>query len=216
MNLTLKTLTAVASGSIAASTMGGIAEAAQLNANMGFTGFGTGTTFVGPNLAAATSIDFPALNVVNLNTPTYQAPGSSVLPNDFYDASSGGTAGAFQVNLASIVVINNDPLNLSAALPFSVDFTAGGNPATFTASSFFRSSANSNSLDLFFLGTITGTGFDDSNASLSFAFTTVGGIVNYSATLASPPDIVPTPEPTTIVGLLAVGAASLASRRRKS
>lgn len=221
MNSTFKTLSTLAIGSVAAISFAGAASAATLNANIGFSPLGS-TTYTGSNLANATSINFANTNLVNTNNPTYQAPGGSLLPNDFYDGNAGGSPQAFAVSLGSTLTLSPDPFTISptASLPFVVTFTSATGPVTFTSSSFTTSSSGPNALDFAFLGTLTGTGFDPSTASLTFAFTQTGGVggaVNYSATIASPPNVAPTstPEPSALLGLGLIGLAGVASRRLK-
>ncbi|MFM7477860.1 MAG: PEP-CTERM sorting domain-containing protein, partial [Microcystis aeruginosa] len=68
-------------------------------------------------------------------------------------------------------------------------------------------------------GTVTGTGFDPTPASVLVNLNQVGGpggVVNASSTFASPPFSSPTsvPEPSAILGILAVAGAGAFARRK--
>jgi hypothetical protein len=198
-------------GSVAAFGFGAIAQAATLNATLGFVPFG-GVSFTGPTLGTATSVDFAATNLVNTIPDTYDPPGSlPEAPNDFL-------AGPLAVALGSPVTLSPDPFTTTIGNTLTVSFTTAAGAATFTGALDVKASTGDNALDLFFLGEITGAGFDPSEASLSFAFTRVaGGAINYSATLASPPSeppVVGTPEPSTILAILAVAGAGAFARRK--
>lgn len=205
-------LTTVALTSIVPLSFSSVAQAQQVAGSIGFTGVGS-VSFTGPNLGSAITLDFPDINIVNIVDPTYNMGGPAI-PNDFFVLP-------LLVNLSSAVTIAPDPLDTTTPTPFSVDFTTAAGPATFTGTSFFSASAVSNALDISYEGILTGTGFQPTNAQLSLAFTNTGN-VNYSGTLATipndpnPPGQESVPEPGTIISLLVVGAAGVASRRRHS
>jgi len=197
-------------GSVAAFGFGGAAQAAQLNANVGYIPMGT-VSYAGPNLASATSVTFPALNYVNTNQPLYRG-----LPNDFF-------AGPLAVAIMSTVTIS--PLTFDFSAPdgvagsgaFTVTFTTASGTATFTAASFTTASANQDTLDVFISGTTIGNGFDPSPSSLLLNLNQVGGpggVVNASTTFASPPTTTNVPEPSAILGILAVAGAGAFARRK--
>jgi hypothetical protein len=201
-------------GSVAAFGFGGAAQAAQLNANVGYTPMGT-VSYAGPNLASATSVTFPAANYVNTNQPFYRG-----LENDFY-------AGPLAVALMSTVTIS--PLTFDFSAPdgvagsgaFTVTFATAAGPATFTTTSFTTASSNQNTLDVFINGITTGTdfdpSFDPSPSSLIVNLNQVGGpggVVNASTTFASPPVTTNVPEPSAILGILAVAGAGAFARRK--
>ena len=198
-------------GSVAAFGFGGAAQAAKLlNANVGYIPMGT-VSYAGPNLASATSVTFPVDNYVNTNQPFYRG-----LPNDFF-------AGPLAVAIMSTVTIS--PLTFDFSAPdgvagsgaFTVTFATASGPATFTTTSFTTASANQNTLDVFINGITTGTGFDPSPSSLLVNLNQVsgpGGVVNASTTFSSPPVTTNVPEPSAILGILAVAGAGAFARRK--
>lgn len=201
-------------GSVAAFGFAGAAQAAQLNANVGFGPVGGGTNYVGPNLSNATSVTFANTNVVNTNPATYLGN-----PNDFF-------SGPLAVALLSAVIPTpltfdfSEPDGVAGAGAFTVTFTTASGLATFTTSSFTATSSpgNVNTLDLLLQGTTSGTGFDTTVSSILVNFNQAGGpgnAINYSATFTSPP-VAPTsvPEPSAILGILAVAGAGAFARRK--
>lgn len=205
------TVALATAGSVAALGFAGAAQAAQLNANIGYVPMGT-VSYTGTNLANATSVTFPALNYVNTNQPVYQG-----LANDFF-------SGPLAVAIMSTVAIS--PLTFDFSAPdgvvgggaFTVTFTTGSGSATFTATSFTTATATSNTLDLYINGITTGTGFDPSPSNLLVNLNQVGGpggVVNASTTFASPPiPINKVPEPSAILGILAVAGVGAFARRK--
>ncbi|WP_072927754.1 PEP-CTERM sorting domain-containing protein [Microcystis aeruginosa] len=196
-------------GSVAAFGFAGAAQAAQLNANIGYIPMGT-VSYAGSNLASATSVTFPTLNYVNTNQPLYRG-----LANDFY-------SGLLAVAIMSTVAIS--PLTFDFSAPdgvagggaFTVTFTTASGPATFTATSFTTASATPDTVDLYINGITTGTGFDPSPSSLLVNLNQVsgpGGVVNASTTFSSPP-INKVPEPSAILGILAVAGIGAFARRK--
>jgi hypothetical protein len=218
MNYKLNSLAALACSSVTALTLAGNAQAIQLNANLGFVPLGSSATFVGEDIGVATQINFPTLNLVNLIPEMYAPDGTNSSANDFF---AGGLA---PVELLSEVTLTNT-LNLQVGESFALGFTAGNNPASFMGSLTTILSDDPDQLDLRFLGSIKGSGFEETDASLSIAFSVTGrGVINYSGTLASIPDVdddididseTSVPEPGTIVGLLFFGATAVGFRRRQ-
>jgi hypothetical protein len=198
-------------GSVAAFGFGGAAQAAQLNANVGYTPMGT-VSYAGPNLASATSVTFPALNYVNTNQPLYRG-----LPNDFYLGSPLAVAIMSTVTISPLTFDFSAPDGVAGSGAFTVTFATASGPATFTTTSFTTASSNQNTLDVFINGITTGTGFDPSLSSLIVNLNQVGGpggVVNASTTFASPPVITNVPEPSAILGILAVAGAGAFARRK--
>ncbi|MGK7933326.1 MAG: PEP-CTERM sorting domain-containing protein [Microcystaceae cyanobacterium] len=222
MNTTLRTLSTLAVGSVAAATFAGSASAATLNANLAFGLFGgSSPTFTGDDLGSAETVTFGDSTIVNQNPPpTYEPPGGVDAPNDFFTGNVNALA---PVPLLTSITISPLTFDLTANDPLVLTFpTAGGDTVTFTSDFFERNSSGPNELDLVFFGDSTSSNgsFDSSSTSVTFAFTQAlgSGIVSYSGTIASPPDVTPSntvPEPGTLLGLGLFGLASLAGRRLK-
>jgi hypothetical protein len=197
-------------GSVATFGFGAIAQAAQLNANLGYIPVGT-VSYTGSNLSNATSVTFPALNLVNTNQATYKGD-----PNDFFSGPLAVSIGS-TVTLSPLTFDFSEGDGVVGAGAFTVTFATASGTATFTATSFTTDSANPNTLDLLMQGTTTGTGFDPSPSSILVNFNQVGGpggVVNASSTFASPPITMDTPEPSAILGILAVVGAGAFARRK--
>jgi hypothetical protein len=206
-------------GGVAAFGFGAIAQAAQLNANAGFIpAFGSNPSYVGANLANATSVTFSGPLNFNVVPPTYTPPGGSSAANDF------ATGGIAQIT-NPLVTITPNTLLRTATGPINnfLSFTTIGGAAVFNLTSlvFETTPGDDNVLTLRAGGTIVGTGFDPSPAGLLLNFNQQGGTgaVNFSATLSSPPAFTPpppqgTPEPSAILGILAVAGAGAFARRK--
>ncbi|WP_228008593.1 PEP-CTERM sorting domain-containing protein [Microcystis aeruginosa] len=190
---------------------GGELDPKRLNANIGFGPVGSGTDYVGSNLSSATSVTFANINVVNVNPSTYLGN-----PNDFF-------AGPLAVALLSNVTLSpqtfdfSQPDGVAGPGAFTASFVTAAGTATFTTTSFTTDSApgNLNTLDLLLQGTTSGDGFDTTPSSIIVNFNQVGGpgnAINYSATFNSPPASVP--EPSAILGILAVAGAGAFARRK--
>jgi hypothetical protein len=197
-------------GSVAAFGFAGTAQAAQLNSNIGYIPIGD-VSYTGANLAGATSVTFPVTNFVNTNQPLYLG-----LANDFF---SGPLAVAIMsaVTLTPLTFDLTAPDGVAGGGAFTVTFTTASGLATFTATSFTTATATSNTLDLYINGTTTGNGFDPSPTSLLVNLNQVGGpggVVNASTTFASPPTTTNVPEPSTILGILAVAGIGAFARRK--
>ncbi|MEA5533273.1 PEP-CTERM sorting domain-containing protein [Crocosphaera sp. XPORK-15E] len=244
MNFTLKTLTAVASGSIAASmAFSGVAQA-QVNANASFGGsIIGGVTFDGA-LGSVNSLNFASQSGVILQLSDDYTPfNGSTAPNDFANDNGGGSAVSGDIlGLGNLFGLSLTTLDFSSLpddgsdvyFPLSnfLTWSTGTTPAnrfTFRANS-ARIAAQSNSnLNIVFGGIFSDSqtganSYADSLSSVSLSITASG--LNAGAatlTFGTPPEVpvpeevLPVPEPTTtIFGLLVVGAAGLASRPRKS
>jgi len=206
------TVAIATAGSVAAFGFSGAAQAAQLNANLGFIPMGGATSYAGPNLQNATSVTFvapPAVSMVN------------TIPASYLGAVNDFSTGPLQVSLASHVTISPLTFDFSEqdGVPgsgaFTVTFNTAAGVAVFTATSFTKSSASPNTLDLLILGETSGIGFDTSPSQLLSNFNQVGGppnAVNVSSTFSSPPER--TPEPSAILGVLAVAGAGAFARRK--
>ena len=213
------TVALATAGSVAAFGFAGAAQAAQLNANVGFVPMGGSTTYVSSsnlqNATQLTLVGFPnaGVNMVNIVPTTYLG-----VTNDFY-------SGSLAVDAASYVTLTPTTISIPGALgteyplasgTFQVTFTTASGPATFDATSYRKTSANANALDLYLLGTTTGTGFDPSPSQVLLNLNQVGGppnATNYSATFSSPP-AGRVPEPSAILGILAVAGVGAFARRK--
>lgn len=201
-------------GSVAAFGFASAAQAAQLNANIGYVPVGT-TSYAGPNLANATSVTFPNINLVNTNPPTYL--GSL---NDFFSGPLAVAIGS-SVALSPLTFDFAEADGVVGAGAFTVTFTTAAGTAIFTTTSFTTdtSPGNDNTLDLMIQGTVSGTGFDTTVAEILVNLNQVGGpgnVVNASSTFASPPSAPPTsvPEPSAVLGILAVAGIGAFARRK--
>jgi PEP-CTERM motif len=209
-------------GTVATFGLGSVAQAAQLNANAGFAPqFGASPSYTGPNLGGATSVTFSAPLGFNNIPADYQPPGGSLAPNSF-------APGEIAEITAAGLTITPNTISSSTLTPIAnfLSFTTVGGPASFNVDLggiFFEPSATDpNVLTIKFVGTITGTGFDPSPAGLLLNFNQQGGTgaVNFSATLSSPPAFTPppprgVPEPSTMLGILAVAGAGAFARRKR-
>lgn len=209
----MKTLSKVlTTGAVAAAALsfGGVAQAALLNANAGLgQGFNPGTAYTGPNLANATSITFGAPLQFTSTPPSYLGN-----PNDF--APGGGA----QINSPTYTITPNT-LNLvtpGLPIPNFITFStiAGAGSFDLTSIELLTTPGNNNVLNIKTLGTINVPGFNPSPGSALFNFNQVGGsgAVSFSGTLASPPEATPVPEPSTLLGILAVAGVGALTRRK--
>jgi hypothetical protein len=194
-------------------------------------------SYAGPNLASATSVTFPALNYVNTNPPLYRG-----LPNDFSSGPL-AVAIMSTVTISPLTFDFSAPDGVAGSGAFTVTFTTASGTATFTAASFTTASANQNTLDVFINGITIGNGFNPSPSSLLLNLNQVGGpggiiigngfdpspsslllnlnqvggpggVVNASTTFSSPPVTTNVPEPSAILGILAVAGAGAFARRK--
>jgi len=197
-------------GSVAAFGFAGAAQAAQLNANIGYIPVGS-VSYTGSNLPSATSVTFAGTNLVNTNPQLYLGNA-----NDFY-------SGALAVSLGSNVTLSNQTFDFAAADgvagagAFTVTFATAAGTATFTTTSFTKASTALNTLALEMQGTTSGNGFDTSVSTILVNFNQVGGpgnTINYSATFVSPPAPTSVPEPSVILGILAVAGVGAFARRK--
>lgn len=214
------TVALATAGSVAAFGFAGAAQAAQLNANLGFVPMGGSTTYVSSsNLQNATQLTLvgppnAGVNMVNIVPMTYLGG-----INDFYSGPLAVAVASSYVTLTPTTISIPGALGTEYPLAsgtFQVTFTTASGPATFDATSYRKTSANANALDLYLLGTTTGTGFDPSPSQVLLNLNQVGGppnATNYSATFSSPPAS-RVPEPSAILGILAVAGVGAFARRK--
>jgi hypothetical protein len=177
-----------------------------LNGTFGFTPIGD-LTYSGPDLQQATSVTFPALEVVNTVPAAYNGNA-----NDF-------ATGASSVPLGSFITINNGigTLTLPAVqgvytpsiYPNFLGISNGTTPSDrfdFNLLELMRTSSGSSSLDIYGMGILhdrLGI-FSDTPGVIAIAFTQAGqgGAVNASFSVAS----TAVPEPGTLIaGVCALG-----------
>jgi len=190
--------------------LGQAAQAAltTFNGTLAFAPLGN-ITYTGPNLAGATSITLPALEIVSGLAPTYRG-----FPNDFI-------AGPGPINLAQLVTVAPLTLNLPLGGPILgyVQLTGATTPVNryvFDMTSLTTSTSGPQFLNVEGLGVLHDLGgfYGDTPAEFSASFNTVGGNVGGSFTLNSPYSQVP--EPTTVVaGIGALGLVLAAFRARR-
>lgn len=221
-------------GSVAAFGFGGIAQAQLTTANATFGGTTGGVTFTG-DLSTATSITFNSLTGAVTNVPsTYTPFGGTPANNVFNLGPAGATFGlgaGFGVTFAGggpATVLDfsgagagnsTEGITLTFA---STNLSAGTTPAnryTFTAGSGSITSQNTTGLNISFLGSFADSGgsFSTSPAtvSLSIASSGVGQGTN-TFTFGTPPAFASTsvPEPSAILGILAVAGIGAFARRK--
>ncbi|CCI13400.1 conserved exported hypothetical protein [Microcystis aeruginosa PCC 9806] len=220
-------------GSVAAFGFGGIAQA-QTAPNATFGGTTGGVTFTG-DLSTATSITFNSLTGAVTNVPsTYTPFGGTPADNVFNLGPAGTTFGlgaGFGVTFAgggpttvldfSGAGVGNSTEGITLTFA-STNLSAGTTPAnryTFTAGSGRITSQNTTGLNISFLGSFADSGgsFSTSPAtvSLSIASSGVGQGTN-TFTFGTPPAFASTsvPEPSAILGILAVAGIGAFARRK--
>ena len=220
-------------GSVAAFGFGGIAQA-QTTANATFGGTTGGVTFTG-DLSTATSITFNSLTGAVTNVPsTYTPFGGTPADNVFNLGPAGTTFGlgaGFGVTFAgggpatvldfSGAGVGNSTEGITLTFA-STNLSGGTTPAnryTFTAGSGRITSQNTTGLNISFLGSFADSGgsFSTSPAtvSLSIASSGVGQGTN-TFTFGTPPAFASTsvPEPSAILGILAVAGIGAFARRK--
>ena len=221
-------------GSVAAFGFGGIAQAQLTTANATFGGSSGGVTFTG-DLSTATSITFNSLTGAVTNVPsTYTPFGGTPADNVFNLGPAGTTFGlgaGFGVTFAgggpatvldfSGAGVGNSTEGITLTFA-STNLSGGTTPAnryTFTAGSGIITSQNTTGLNISFLGSFADSGgsFSTSPAtvSLSIASSGVGQGTN-TFTFGTPPAFASTsvPEPSAILGILAVAGIGAFARRK--
>jgi hypothetical protein len=216
-------------GSVATFGFGAIANA-QVAANATFGGTTGGVTFTG-NLGTANSISLSSLTGFVTSVPsTYTPFGGSTAPNDFNTANSldpGSTFLAFPAGLTGFtvgIVGGGSTLDFTGTTTEGITLTFGSsttpaNRYSFTAASGSIVSQTNTGLNVAFFGTFTDAdGFFSSSAatvSLSIAASGVGQGTD-TFTFGTPPAFIPqgTPEPSAILGILAVAGAGAFARRK--
>jgi hypothetical protein len=216
-------------GSVAAFGFAGAAQAATF-ANATFGGTTGGVTFTG-DLSTATSITFNSLLGIVTNVPsTYTPFGGSTASNDFEGSvgPSGSTFASmalFTVAFAgsgSPTVLDFSGTGIGAATEgITISFASTTTPSnryTFTATSGTIISQNVTGLNIAFPGTFSDAGgtymSSSSTVSLSIASSGMGQGTN-TFTFGTPPAFGQTvPEPSTILGILAVAGIGAFARRK--
>ncbi|AOC50910.1 Alkaline phosphatase [Microcystis aeruginosa NIES-2481] len=218
-------------GSVAAFGFGGIAQA-QTAPNATFGGNTTGgVTFTG-NLSTANSITFNALTGFVTSVPSTYTPFGGTLAANVFNTGSAGTtfvegAGFFVTFTGGGPVLDfsgagvgnsTEGVNLTFA---STSFAAGTTPEnryTFTSSSGTITSQNDTGLNIAFLGTFEDSGgtFSTSAATVSLSIASSGvGQGSNVFTFGTPPAFASSvPEPSAILGILAVAGIGAFARRK--
>lgn len=219
-------------GSVAAFGFGGIAQA-QTAPNATFGGTTGGVGFNG-NLSTATSITFNSLTGFVTNVPsTYTPFGGTSAPNHFNTGPAGATFGlgaGFGVTFAgsgpaTVLDFNGagvgnstEGITLTFASSSSSAGTTPANRYTFTASSGTITSQNTTGLNIAFLGSFADSGgtFSTSAATVSLSIASSGeGQGTNTFTFGTPPAFASSvPEPSAILGVLAVAGIGAFTRRK--
>ena len=215
-------------GSVAAFGFGGIAQAQLTTANATFGGGTGGVTFTG-NLSTATSITFNNLTGgVTDVPPTYTPFGGSIAPNVFNSGPAGTTFAPFTSIFNVAIAGGGSSLDFTAAgagnstegitLNFA-STTAPANRYTFTASSGRINSQSDFGVNISFLGSFADSGgsFSTSAATVTIAIASSGvGQGTNTFTFGTPPAFASTsvPEPSAILGILAVAGIGAFARRK--
>jgi hypothetical protein len=213
-------------GTVATFGLGSVAQA-LVPANATFGGTTGGVTFTG-SLGSATSITFGSTTGLVTSVPaTYTPFGGSSAPNDFN--SSVGPAGSiltpFTTNF-SIGGLTGGVLDFSNLTALTLSWTPTTTPAnryTFTPTSAAITSQSDTGLNIAFGGTFTDAGglYSSGAASVSLSIASSGvGQGTDTFTFGTPPAFTPpppvgTPEPGTVLGILAVAGAGAFARRKR-
>lgn len=160
----------------------------------------------------------PLTVTVSSGTDSVAGANGFTLALTFTGAGAGDLSG---FSVATPVTVSNPytfvPSTATAAF---LTFTNGTDTAVFDLASSVvtgrHPTISGGTVDVFSLGTLHLTGFDDTAASFNFAATLSGTSWSASGTLQAPPARISTPEPATLA-LFGVGMLALAAvRRRKS
>ncbi|CCQ52345.1 PEP-CTERM sorting domain-containing protein [Crocosphaera watsonii] len=244
MPLDFKGLALVAFGSVASTVLLTGTAQAQMAANANYGATLGGVNFDG-NLGGITEFNFDGMmglvDAVPLDYtpagPPPPAPPAPTLPNDFNAATMNGITGdeftpfltTVTNNIATIdfsTLVLGDPNFVPFALPGFLNWggnTTPSNRYSFSGQVARLTSQTNSGLNIQILGQFVDSNGDflSGDASVSLSMSSSGpnaGSANY--TFGIPPAFIPppsqsTPEPGTIIGLVAVGAGALVSRRRK-
>ncbi|WP_375328579.1 PEP-CTERM sorting domain-containing protein [Microcystis sp. BLCC-F210] len=214
-------------GSVAAFGFGGIAQAQLTTANATFGGSSGGVTFTG-DLSTATSITFNSLTGVVSSVPANYTPfGGTPAPNVFASGPAGTTFDAlsgFNVAIAG----GGSTLDFTGAGAsnstegITLNFASTTTPAnryTFTASSGRITSQNDFGVIIAFLGSFADSGgsFSTSAATATLSIASSGPNAGTNTfTFGTPPAFASTsvPEPSAILGILAVAGIGAFARRK--
>ncbi len=229
------TLLKVCAPAVALLAMSLPASAALINANGDFA-----ISFSG-NLSYAPGSPSPLLSATSVTLPTNTLTRGERVSgldetylshhNDFCNVGDCVAAGPTPVFIGDTISLNNQTLDLTGVLLPTLTFSSGSSPAnrfTFTANGIIVARSHVGNAD--FLNVYYSGLFNDSSngylpneaASLSFAFTQVGGAtgsVAGSGTFATPPQAPPptgsTPEPATmsLFGSALVGVGLIGRKR---
>ncbi|CCI01370.1 PEP-CTERM sorting domain-containing protein [Microcystis aeruginosa] len=218
-------------GSVAAFGFAGAAQAATANGTFG--GTTGGVTFSG-DLSTVNAITFNSLAGIVTNVPTTYTPfGGTTGPNDFYAGPSGttfqsmagfgvtftGPGPATVLDFSGAGVGNStDGITLTFASNSIVSGTSPLNRYSFTASSGTIISQNTTGLNILFEGTFADSGgtYSTSAATVSLSIASSGmGQGTNTFTFGTPPAVSSkVPEPSAILGILAVAGIGAFSRRK--
>jgi len=222
----LTTVALATAGSVAAFGFAGAAQAATFaNGTFGGPTMPNGVTFTG-NLADASSITFESLAGLVANVPsTYTPLGGLTNPNDFKPGIGPGGA-TFDVMAYFTAEFTGTPTTvLNLNLPggktngIKLDFASTTTPTnryTFTADFGTVVDQTDTGLNVSFLGTFTDAGGTympaPASVSISIAATGVGQGTN-TFIFGTPPDG-KVPEPSAVLGILAVAGIGAFARRK--
>ncbi len=213
-------------GSVAAFGFGGIAQA-QTTANATFGGSSGGVTFTG-DLSTATSITFNSLTGVVSDVPANYTPFGGTPATNVFNLGPAGTTflplSGFNVAIAG----GGNTLDFTGAGAsnstegITLNFASSTTPAnryTFTAGSGRITSQNAFGVIISFLGSFADSGgsFSTSAATATLSIASSGPNAGTNTfTFGTPPAFASTsvPEPSAILGILAVAGIGAFARRK--
>jgi hypothetical protein len=217
-------------GTVATFGLGNAAQAVTANATFGGAN-GGGVLFNNAGdpvlLGAATSIVFGnTTGSVNFVPTTYTPFGGSSANNDFNTANSldlGSTIAEFTTYTATFGGGSTLSLTNPLSTPLLLTWGSGTSPVnryTFTTTSAAVTAQNNSNANVLFIGTFSDSDgfFTSGPASVSYSFSSSGvGQGTNAMTFGTPPSeiIQGTPEPGTVLGILAVAGAGAFARRKR-